>query len=80
MTESRTITLDKNTLQKLDLLKTDENMSYEEVVARLADEACLNDELTPEDISRIESVRTDIREGRGYTAREVRRSIDTMDE
>ena len=36
--------------------------------------------LTPEDISRIEAVRTDIREGRGYTAREVRRSIDTMDE
>ena len=80
MTESITITLDKNTLQKLDMLKTDENMSYEEVVARLADEACLDGELTPEDISRIEAARTDIREGRGYTAREVLQIIDAMDE
>lgn len=80
MTESITITLDKNTLQKLDMLKTDENMSYEEVVTRLADEACLDDAFTPEDISRIEAAKTDIREGRGYTAREVLQIIDAMDE
>lgn len=80
MTESITITLDKNTLQKLDMLKTDENMSYEEVVTRLADEACLDDAFTSEDISRIEAARTDIREGRGYTAREVLQIIDAMDE
>ncbi|HJJ28502.1 MAG TPA: hypothetical protein O0X70_03830 [Methanocorpusculum sp.] len=71
MTETVTVSLSRDVLQKLDRLRDDDSTTYAEIVAKIIEDAVEDEEITPEERRELEELRAEVKAGIYYTAKEV---------
>jgi predicted transcriptional regulator len=69
------VRLDKETKEKLDLLRIHPRESYDAIIRRLADPRIDEELLTDEDREEIDKALMDIRKGRYYTHEQVKEEL-----
>jgi len=70
-----TIQLEEKVKEKLDMMKIHPRETYSKVIERLVEDDVIEDELSPEAIKRIEKSLDDIKKGRTYSMKEVKKRL-----
>lgn len=69
------VRLDRETKEKLDLLRVHPRESYDAIIRRLADSRIDDEPLTDEDMMEIDEALREIRKGRYYTHEQVKEEL-----
>lgn len=70
-----TIQLEEKVKEKLDEMKLHPRETYSKVIERLVEDNVVEDELSPETIKNIEKSLDDIKKGRTYSMKEVKKKL-----